>query len=283
MAVNYLNNKDLLHEIHLSKKSYCSFLSPKDTNYDLIIGSLEELNSKAISDALANRMERLRKEDGTDLTNVDIPDTELVFRVMTWDHIPKAEKKQKIKTQKTFDEFFDTVDDEEEIDDLVSIENFVARKNHIKLNFAPFAHYRVDSHGVPYMVGKSHWVGDFETGHFSKTHGSITQNLGRMFIRLCDRYASRSNWRGYTYNEEMRGDAILQLAQVGLKFDESKSQNPFAYFTQVIHNSFTKVLNNEKKIQNIRDDILEINGLNPSWTRQNSGHNAKFDSGYSGD
>jgi len=146
MAVNYLNNKDLLHEIHLSKKSYCSFLSPKDTNYDLIIGSLEELNSKAISDALANRMERLRKEDGTDLTNVDIPDTELVFRVMTWDHIPKAEKKQKIKTQKTFDEFFDTVDDEEEIDDLVSIENFVARKNHIKLNFAPFAHYRVDSH-----------------------------------------------------------------------------------------------------------------------------------------
>jgi hypothetical protein len=30
-------------------------------------------------------------------------------------------------------------------------------------------------------------------------------------------------------------------------------------------------LNIEKKNQNIRDDILEINGLNPSWTRQNSG------------
>jgi hypothetical protein len=30
-------------------------------------------------------------------------------------------------------------------------------------------------------------------------------------------------------------------------------------------------LNLEKKNQNIRDDILEMNGLNPSWTRQNSG------------
>jgi hypothetical protein len=30
-------------------------------------------------------------------------------------------------------------------------------------------------------------------------------------------------------------------------------------------------LNIEKKNQNIRDDILEMNGLNPSWTRQNSG------------
>jgi hypothetical protein len=30
-------------------------------------------------------------------------------------------------------------------------------------------------------------------------------------------------------------------------------------------------LNLEKKNQHIRDDILEMNGLNPSWTRQNAG------------
>jgi len=37
---------------------------------------------------------------------------------------------------------------------------------------------------------------------------------------------------------------------------------------RAITNSFTRVLNIEKKMQNIRDDILEENGLNPSYTRQ---------------
>jgi len=73
----------------------------------------------------------------------------------------------------------------------------------------------------------------------------------------------------------MRGQALLQLSQIGLQFDESKSQNPFAYYTAAITNSFTRILNIEKKNHNIRDDILEMNGLNPSWSRQyaKAGHN----------
>jgi len=89
-----------------------------------------------------------------------------------------------------------------------------------------------------------------------------------MYMKLCERYGTRSNWRGYTYNDEMRSQALLQLAQIGLQFDESKSENPFAYYTAAITNSFTRVLNLEKKNQSIRDDILESAGLNPSYTRQ---------------
>jgi hypothetical protein len=91
-----------------------------------------------------------------------------------------------------------------------------------------------------------------------------------MYIKLSERYAQRSNWRGYTYVEEMKGQAILQLSQIGLQFDESKSENPFAYYTAAVTNSFTRVLNLEKKNQNIRDDLLEEAGLTPSMTRQNS-------------
>jgi len=69
----------------------------------------------------------------------------------------------------------------------------------------------------------------------------------------------------------MRGQAILQLTQIGLQFDESKSNNPFAYYTAAVTNSFVRVINIEKRNQNIRDDILEMNDLNPSFTRQHQG------------
>jgi hypothetical protein len=89
-------------------------------------------------------------------------------------------------------------------------------------------------------------------------------------MKLCERYGTRSNWRGYTYNDEMRSQALMQLSQIGLQFDESKSENPFAYYTAAITNSFTRILIIEKKNQNIRDDIMEQNDLMPSMTRQMS-------------
>jgi hypothetical protein len=110
-----------------------------------------------------------------------------------------------------------------------------------------------------------------ENGNFSKTHGKATDKLAMMWLKLVDRYATRGNVRGYTYNDEMKGQAILQLSQIGLQFDESKSNNPFAYYTAAVTNSFVRVINLEKRNQNIRDDILEMNDLKPSHTRLHEG------------
>ena len=66
----------------------------------------------------------------------------------------------------------------------------------------------------------------------------------------------------------MRGLALTHLAQVGLQFDESKSNNPFAFFTTTITHCFTRTLNVEKKNQAIRDDLLIHMGMSPSSTRQ---------------
>lgn len=260
--VNYLNNKDLLKEIHKSKNTYSSFTSPEYHQYDLIVSSLEKINVRSTAEAKRNRAKRLSqeaheaamiaankklpaKEFEIDYKKIDKND--VVFRIMTYEHIPLAPGRKK------------------------TIKNEADR--HEKVNFPPFQHWKFDENDNLICVGKSHWRGDINTGKFDGKKGQATNELAKMWMKLCERYATRGNVRGYTYNDEMRGQAILQLAQIGLQFDESKSDNPFAYYTAAVTNSFVRIINIEKRNQNIRDDILEMNGLNPSWTRQNSGSN----------
>jgi hypothetical protein len=272
--VNYLNNRDILKEIHASKNTYCWYRDRVlDHQYDIILPSLDRINQRTIVEARKSRADRIKRETGEVIDQKKIPNTDLVFRITAWDHIPKAPKKiTKAEAKKRRLEEILDLDDAQEDDPLADlIDEPVLDMNHVRLNFPPFEHYRLDDNKTPFIVGRSHWRGDLATGEFCREHGTMTRKLATMFMKLCERYATRSNWRGYTYNEEMRGQALLQLSQIGLQFDESKSQNPFAYYTAAITNSFTRILNIEKKNQNIRDDILEINGLNPSWTRQNSG------------
>jgi hypothetical protein len=256
---NYLNNKDLLKEIHKSKNTFSSFVDPDYHQYDIILPSLDKINIRTIAEAKRNKAKRLSQADyearrmagekvkpsECEIDYKKITKEELIFRIMTFDHIPLAPGRK--KNPKT-----------------------VADK-HERLNFPPFQHWKFNENDELVCVGKSHWVGGMENGHYTKSDGQMTNELAKMFIKLCERYGTRSNVRGYTYNDEMRGQAILQLAQIGLQFDESKSNNPFAYFTAAVTNSFTRVINIEKRNQNIRDDILEMNDMDPSFTRQNQG------------
>ncbi len=260
----YLNNKSLLEEIHKSKCSFSSFADPKYKEYDIIVNDISEITPKIITEARKNRAKRLGLEKFLELKNqnkktvklLDVtPDykkiskSDVVIRVMTYDHIPLTPgRKKSVKTE---------ADSRE------------------KINFPPFQHWKFDESDNLSCVGKSHWKGPVDKGSFSKDHGRITENLGKMFIILSERYSQKSNWRNYSYIEEMKGQAILQLSQIGLQFDESKSSNPFAYYTSAMTNSFTRILNLEKKNQNIRDDLLEYEGLTPSTTRQNSEHFAE--------
>ena len=262
MKVNYLNNKDLLDEIHKSKNTFCSFTKPEYHQYDLILPSLEKINIRTVAEAKRARAKRLgqqayeaRKSAGEKVKlsefEVDykkIPKTDLVFRIMTFEHIPlNATRKRNPKT---------------------------VADGRDKVNFPPFQHWKFNDTGELECVGKSHWKGGLEKGKFNKDHGQITNTLARMYIKLCERYATRGNVRGYTYNDEMKGQAILQLTQIGLQFDESKSNNPFAYFTAAVTNSFVRIINIEKRNQVIRDDLLEMNGMNPSYTRMGEGEHA---------
>ena len=257
--INYLNNKDILKEIHKSKSAFCSFVDPEYNQFDIILPSIDKINIRTIAEAKRNKAKRLqhidfdsRKLAGQKIKLAEceidyrkMEKNELIFRVMTFDHIPDEPGRK--KTPKT------------------------VADHKVKLNFPPYKHYKFDDDGELMCVGKSHWEGGMDNGNFTLTGGKATNKLAMMWLKLVDRYATRGNVRGYTYNDEMKGQAILQLSQIGLQFDESKSANPFAYYTAAVTNSFVRVINIEKRNQNIRDDILEMNDMNPSYTRQNAG------------
>ena len=258
--VNYLNNKDILKQIHQSKMTYCYVQDDRYNAPDIIVESVKKINKTAIKQAQINKAAKLstlayqeavasgdwtkkpkQKEFTVDPKTMAVD--ELVFRVMTYDHIPDEPGRK--KTTKTIAD------------------------TKAKVNFPPFKHYILDSNGInPREVVSSHWVGGLHNGHFSVDHGRITNELGKMFMKLVERYSQRGNWRGYTYVDEMRGQALVQLAQIGLQFNEAKSDNPFAYYTATVNNSFTRVLNLEKRNQTIRDDILIEQGHLPSYGRQ---------------
>ena len=281
--VNYLNNKDILKEIHTSKTDFCYFTDPEYHRYDFIVdmptSDLDDslayaLKPETIQTAKETRASRLSTETGTKVSPDTIQETDLIFRVMTWTHVPVAPKQpRKVTKRRSAKDIIEFDDTEETTDIFADLEDpgtaaLVDDMVHLKVNFPPFKHYKLDSNNTLRCVGHSHWQGDLATGAFNKDHGKITNKLARMYIMLCEKYAMKYNWRGYTYRDEMQNSAILQLTYVGLRFNEAKSANPFAFYTAVITNSFCRVLNTEKRNQNIRDDILEINGLNPSWSRQ---------------
>lgn len=99
----------------------------------------------------------------------------------------------------------------------------------------------------------------------SKEKGKMTPKLATMLQLLCSKYATKGSFVNYSYNEDMQSYAMLMLVRTWNAFDLNKSNNPFAFFTQCIKNSFIQYLNQEKRQRNIRDSLLVNQGLNPSF------------------
>jgi DNA-directed RNA polymerase specialized sigma subunit len=102
----------------------------------------------------------------------------------------------------------------------------------------------------------------------SKELGRITPELAKMLIMLARRFASKPSFSGYTYKEDMIAEALADLCKNALKFNPSKSNNPFSFYTTCIRNTFLGYLNDEKKKRRLRDKMLVEIGENPSFNFQ---------------
>lgn len=87
----------------------------------------------------------------------------------------------------------------------------------------------------------------------------IPDYIGKCILAICTRLATKPNFSGYSFKDELIADGIENCIVAINGFDPSKSVNPFAYFTQVSWNAFIRRISKEKKQQYIKHKNMQNN------------------------
>lgn len=100
----------------------------------------------------------------------------------------------------------------------------------------------------------------------SKVQDKMTDELAKMLTMLCDKYAKHPDYMSiYSYVDDMKAFAMMTLVKVWRGFNAEKTNNPFAYFTQILRHAFYQYLNSESRQRTIKDEILINSGEVPSF------------------
>jgi DNA-directed RNA polymerase specialized sigma24 family protein len=83
------------------------------------------------------------------------------------------------------------------------------------------------------------------------------------------------------FRDDMISDGIENCVQYIHNFNPERSQNPFAYFTQIIHYAFLRRIQKEKKQLEIKNKIIERTGFDEVMVIDDnllSGNNSEYNS-----
>jgi len=80
-----------------------------------------------------------------------------------------------------------------------------------------------------------------------KEDPDIPNYVGECFLKIAEHLSRKPNFVSYSFRDEMIADGIENCIQYFRNFDETKSKNPFAYFTQIIYFAFLRRIQKEKK------------------------------------
>ena len=89
----------------------------------------------------------------------------------------------------------------------------------------------------------------------------IPRYIGECFLKIANHLSFKPNFVNYMFKEDMISDGIENCVQYIHNFNPEKSQNPFAYFTQIIHYAFLRRIQREKRQLEIKNKILEKTGF----------------------
>jgi hypothetical protein len=85
----------------------------------------------------------------------------------------------------------------------------------------------------------------------------VSRYIGECFIKIATHLSYKSNFINYTFKDDMISDGIENCLTAVVKFDPSKSSNPFAYYTQIIYFAFIRRIQKEKKQQATKYKLIE--------------------------
>ena len=94
-----------------------------------------------------------------------------------------------------------------------------------------------------------------------KTKPVIPRYIGECFLKIANHLSYRPNFINYTFRDDMISDGIENCLQYLNNFNPKKSNNPFAYFTQIIYYAFVRRIQKEKKQSNIKYKMIEQAGI----------------------
>ena len=97
----------------------------------------------------------------------------------------------------------------------------------------------------------------------------IPRYIGECFLKIANHLAFKPNFVNYMFKEDMISDGIENCVQYIHNFNPEKSQNPFAYFTQIIHYAFLRRIQREKRQLEIKNKILEKSGYSEVFDDSN--------------
>lgn len=90
-----------------------------------------------------------------------------------------------------------------------------------------------------------------------KSKPQVPRYIGESIILICNNLAKKPNFSGYTYKDDMIADAMIDCIAAVNNFNPDKTNNPFAYFTQIAWNAFIRRIYKEKKQTYIKHKNFE--------------------------
>jgi len=88
----------------------------------------------------------------------------------------------------------------------------------------------------------------------------VSNYIGECFLKIANHLSFRPNFINYTYRDDMISDGIENCLQYMSNFNPEKSNNPFAYFTQIIYYAFIRRIQKEKKQQDVKAKLIAKSG-----------------------